>query len=168
MRIGLTLIVFVLSAGCSQDTQCHLVPRPWQSPSVSVDDLNGKVAVIGRLGKPLGTIVTIRGQLVQPQEKGEDNLFRIESVDGQAITPINMEIVLFPGEKFPTGGEAGWIGYEDGGFEGVPQQAMPNSTSQPLFQTRVGRAFITRFHATKPAPPEQFPSSPNIPPGQFG
>jgi hypothetical protein len=77
-----------------------------------------------------------------------------------------MLIDLPPGEKFPTTGSAGWIGYEDGGFEGAPQQALQVST-RPVQQQ--GRSFVTTFHALKMAAPEQSPGTPVTPPaGQFG
>lgn len=171
------LVAALLCGGCSQETKCHLVPKPWSPPSVSVDDLNGKVSVIGRLGKALGTMVTIRGRVIQPGERNDywsnnmaHNLIQVESVDGQAIQPMDMQIDLQPNEKFPANGEVAWIGYEDGGFEGLPPQTnkMLMSASQPVIQGR-SRLFVTTFHALKPAPSEQSPGNPSTPPaGQFG
>jgi hypothetical protein len=136
--------------------------------SVSVDDLNSNASVIGRLGKPLGTVVTIRGRAVQngPEtEKAPRNFFQVQSVDGQPVN-VGIEVILPAGAKFPIEGTAGWIGYEDGGFVGEPQQGLPMSTMPVQQRTR---SFVTQFHALRPAQPEQAPGTPATPPaGQFG
>jgi hypothetical protein len=176
MHTRILLLSALLCAGCTQEwTKPHIAPQQ-SSRVISVDDLNKNVSIIGRLGKPLGTILTIQGRPVQPGERNDyrsnniaHNLFQVESVDGQPIPPMDIQIDLQPGEKFPASGQIGWIGYEDGGFEGIPPQAnkMPISASQPHIQSR-GRSFITRFHALQPAPHQQSPRNTSLPAGQFG
>ena len=170
MHIRMILIAALFCGGCSEGWHCPFAPKPCPAvKSVSAADLGTKVQVIGRLGRPLGTMVTIRGQAVQPvdpnnqssAEKVPPNLFRVQSVDGQTTTPVDIEIILPVDEKFPANGPAGWMGYEDGSFEGAPTDAA--NGSQPA-----SRSFITKFHALQPAAPEPAPSAPGVPPGQFG
>jgi hypothetical protein len=169
------LIAALFCGGCSEGWHCPFAPKSCPAlRSVSADDLsNGKASVIGRLGKPLGTIVAIRGRALGEQNEMQKKvlpMYRVESVDGQAINPVDIQIELLPDESFSNNGSTGWIGYEDGGFEGGPRQTngtqMP--TTRSAFQAR-SRSFITRFHAMQSAPPEQSPSgTPNGSAGQFG
>src|SRR5262245_53336621 len=62
-------------------------PRPQPPPQqrVNVDEIGGSVVLIGRLGKPLGEKMTVRGQWVPAPQRAKDNSprFNVTEVDGK-------------------------------------------------------------------------------------
>jgi hypothetical protein len=58
---------------------------PLRAEDVQVGDINdGKVILLGRLGKPLGTVVTVEGQLVSDPKAASGHItaaFRASKVD---------------------------------------------------------------------------------------
>ena len=102
-----------------------------RAEDVLVSDFGGKVTLIGRLGKPVGTVVTVEGQLVSEPKLGKSGrisaAFRANKVDGKALETGQIIALMFP----TTGGmppvHANEIvhlsGYEGGAFIGTPPDA---------------------------------------------
>lgn len=87
--------------------------------------------IIGSLGHPLGTVLTIEGVVVPDdyrRMKGDSGatLLKIESVDGKMLShevilhlrSSYMEDAPKPGQRFT------YIGYETGAFTGIPEKAF--------------------------------------------
>jgi hypothetical protein len=94
-------------------------------PRPSLADLGG--GVIGALGVPLGTIVTLEGEIVDGSSLAEKALsdrpvLMVESVDGTPLAaPVLLTFTWFAGaESAELSGRVTLIAYETGGFEGVP------------------------------------------------
>ncbi|MEK6249244.1 MAG: hypothetical protein N2C12_13765, partial [Planctomycetales bacterium] len=109
-------------------------PHP-QQPSrkvISSDDLNHRLVVIGPLGVPLGEMTTIEGTAVINPGKGASNLFEITSVNGRGLSkPITMSYRIWPWsdvKKLDAKARYRLRVYQDGGFAGVPAQAMKETT----------------------------------------
>ncbi|HKB40057.1 MAG TPA: hypothetical protein VKD72_26715, partial [Gemmataceae bacterium] len=109
-----------------------------------------KRQVLGSLGKPLGTLVTVEGvaanddyrQLKIDQGK---ILLRIQKVDGKALK----EEAIFPFEDLPfasvkkpaIGARFKYLGYETGRFVGIPQEALKHVGQA----TTTDHYFVTSF-----------------------
>lgn len=119
-----------------------------QPKSISVSELN-RLQVIGWLGEPLGKIVVVEGvvaddsYLSSKADLGE-TMLRITTLNGKHLP----EECVFPFrslsagvEKPKVGGKFKFIGYETGGFTGVPGQAFDYT---PAF-ARTGYGFTTHF-----------------------
>ncbi|HUP77371.1 MAG TPA: hypothetical protein VM260_02340, partial [Pirellula sp.] len=71
---------------------------PKTSSQVHVNDIGTEIELVGRLGRPLGTMVTIAGTWAYPdQSKGPtkvyDLQFTIASVDGTPLaTPLTLDV----------------------------------------------------------------------------
>ena len=59
--------------------------------TVRAQDIPEKVQIIGRLGQPLGTLVTISGQWISPGLRVKDPslVFRVSLVNGKEIKGID-------------------------------------------------------------------------------
>ena len=90
-----------------------------------------KNGIIGVLGRPLGTIIEIEGQL-DPGEGAKADmdkiLFRVQKLDGEELD----RTIVLPVETFswmsvasPGEGEiVKYLGYETGGMSGIPEEAF--------------------------------------------
>jgi hypothetical protein len=121
--------------------------------AIRVSDLSG-LNVIGTLGKPLGTVVTVEGVVAPDDERrlksdeGE-TLLKISKVTGE---PLHHEVILHfrllsfvsieipkPGDHFKL------VGYETGGFTGIPAEAFKHIPQA----TTTGYQFEVHFQALK-------------------
>ena len=93
--------------------------------------LGRTVSVRGKLGQPLGKLITIEGTAVEhdyPRTKAENDaiLMRVTKVEG-AVLPqavvISLSIRQSILRPFAPGITRTFRGYEDGGFTGVPAEA---------------------------------------------
>jgi hypothetical protein len=98
---------------------------------VSVDALEAPNMVIGKLGMPLGKIVTIEADMVdggQLSDKALEGvtLLKVRSVDGQSVRePIFLRFSWFETvPPAPLSGRVRLVGYETGAFTGVPAEAF--------------------------------------------
>jgi hypothetical protein len=96
--------------------------------SITVSELN-QLQVIGLLGHPLGTIVTIEGVVaddsyrIMRADLGH-TLLRVQTVGGKKL--LKEQVFHFGNapaeiEKPKVGSKFKYIGYETGGFTGTPQ-----------------------------------------------
>jgi hypothetical protein len=121
--------------------------------TLTLPDL-GRCRIIGTLGKPLGTVVRIDGAAVDDgyrrlkSDEGE-TLLKIEKVDGRKpageviirLMPSALASITCP----KTGQRFSLIGYETGGFTGIPGEAfkyIPQAAT-------AGFQFETHFEALK-------------------
>jgi len=146
--------IATLLIGCKISPQAAVTTT---MTSVTVAELNDHVPVIGWLGKPLGTIVTISGRAVRSGERNDywsvnmaRNLFAVESVDGNRLK-ADIEIIMPRNVTFPKEGTVRFVGYEDGGFINPPGEAGEYDPELRMMQTN-GRHFQTRFYALKVLP----------------
>src|SRR5262245_756297 len=137
MRVSLLVAVIALTpfAGRADEPQGKPLNKPQDVP---LGRLGDKFRLIGKLGEPLGTVVTVHGFVAEGPFKGYEggpNL-RAQRINGTA-TQTDIQICLSPyfgkfGEK--VGEEVGlpklergntyeFEGYETGGFVGVPGRA---------------------------------------------
>ena len=121
----LTVAMYSIANAQNQRAKSHM-------KSIHVSELNLN-KVIGYLGHPLGEIVTIEGIAAdgndtrQKADTGE-LLLRVQGVNGK---PLKREVILhfFPFQGVPiknpsVGAKFRYIGYETGGFSGVPEKAF--------------------------------------------
>jgi len=63
---------------------------------IFVSDFGGKVTVVGRLGKPLGTVVTIEGELISEPKAAKTGrttaAFRVNKVNGKSPESRTMSL----------------------------------------------------------------------------
>jgi hypothetical protein len=159
MKSTMQLMVAAISllvAGCKVASELRPIPAT-TLPSVSVDELNDHVPVIGRLGKPLGEIVIISGRVVRPGERNDywsenmaHNLFAVETVEKHPLK-TDIEIYLPRDVELPKGGTVRLVGYEDGGFINPPSMAGKYDPELWMMQS-TGRHFHTEFYALKILP----------------
>lgn len=103
-----------------------------RAQEVQVSDIGGGVTLIGRLGKPMGTVVTnIQGQLISEPKQGKSGLvtaaLRVSKVDGKALPKAQVVGVVFRlSEGMPSvhaNDIVKFSGYESGSFIGTPDAA---------------------------------------------
>lgn len=121
ISVALVLVAwFLLSKGTAKD----VAPEP-----ITYTDLN-KRPVLGRLGHPLGEIVSIEGIIADgsfTKAKVDDGwiLVRVRAVNAK---PLKVEQVFQYEEAAKgspvVGSEFKFIGYETGGFTGIPIEAF--------------------------------------------
>lgn len=116
--------------------------------SIGISELS-KLQVIGWLGQPLGRIVTIEGVVVDGSytrckaDEGQ-SLLRVQVVDGKQLPKeqvFHFDPFLAELEKPTVGSKFKYIGYETGGFTGVPAKAFDHV---PAIAT-TGYYFTTHF-----------------------
>ncbi len=97
--------------------------------AVDCKDIPRKVAITGKLGRPLGELVTIRGRWTAPtRSKPGGPVFRVEEIDGKVLdAPVEFDrvspILESKGHPTPQVGDAWEVrGVETGGFVGYSQQ----------------------------------------------
>jgi hypothetical protein len=127
---------------------------------VSIQEFGGKVEVIGRVGAPLGKLVTIEGILVEGPFKGYEGgpTLRVQRVAGK-YTQEDIRILVSPyalskwGEniypeskislpKLEMGKTYRMEGYETGGYVGIPNEAYRRAN---LMLQTTGHYFRSHF-----------------------
>jgi hypothetical protein len=98
---------------------------------VLVSDFGSKVALIGRLGKPVGTVAVAEGQIMTEPKQAKTGrstaTFRVTKVDGKDLPAAQVIAVIFPISAGATPAHAGQTvrisGFEGGAFIGTPAAA---------------------------------------------
>ncbi len=99
---------------------------------IQVSDLGGQVTLIGKLGKPIGTVVTnIEGQLISDPKQAKSGkitaAFRLNKVDDKALAQAQVVGLEFRASEGMPHVHANDIvkfsGYEGGAFIGTPAAA---------------------------------------------
>jgi hypothetical protein len=119
-KIFITILLLLLS------TSCLL-----QAVNVSVDDFGGSVTLIGKLGKPLGTVANVEGQMVSEPKMGRSGqitaAFQVTKVDGQRLPKAKTVGLIFRHSQGTPAVHANDIvqlsGYETGAYIGTPDAA---------------------------------------------
>lgn len=133
---------------------------------VNSSDIPDKVRILGKLGQPLGQLVTVRGKWTTPflSKPAELPVFIVNQVNDRPLDKpvefINVEPVGGREAEFAkkTVGEE-WVlrGVETGGFEGFSDQVWAELGQPPM--ARPPRGFLTRFcyvNAKSVAGPKHF------------
>ena len=103
-----------------------------RAEEIQVSDIGGQVTLIGRLGKPVGTVITsIEGQLISEPKLGKSGqvtaAIRVSNVDGKALAKAQVVALIFRvSEGMPNVHGYDIIkfsGYEAGAFIGTPEAA---------------------------------------------
>lgn len=109
-----------------------------QAEEVQASDIGGKVIIMGRLGKPLGTVVTLDGQMVSAPKTGKSGqvtaALRVSEVNGQPLkrAPI-IGLIFRPSAGVPSFHVQETVhlsGYETGAFIGTPDGARDSLGSE--------------------------------------
>jgi hypothetical protein len=125
MNKTILVVLILIGTGASafaQDLPTRLIP-------ITADDLNRRFEVHGSLGVPLGTVVTIRGEVDAGNRKayGSPRFLRIGSVSGKELaTPITLPYQLASDAKNPLVENTSYElrAFEHGGFAGAPRDDM--------------------------------------------
>jgi len=146
---------------------------------VTLDQLDRDVILIGKLHRPLGTLLTLKGVAVDvdlPEKSLEEGLhFRVQQIDGEAHQSI-IEIRVQPYSRWdtpaipkkyslgkaPSKPKAGQYyelrGYETGSYVGVPPDAYKGARiARP---TATVHYFTTRFIVISATPIDRFEYTP--------
>ncbi len=110
---------------------------------IQLSDIGGQVTLIGKLGKPVGTVVTnIEGQLISDPKQGASGkitaALRVNKVDGKALAKAQVVALEFlASEGMPrvhANDLVKFSGYEGGAFIGTPAAAREilGSGASPL------------------------------------
>ncbi len=89
------LVTIVSSSGCGRCLGDEL--KDQKMVSVKAEDISKTVQIIGRLGQPLGSLVTIRGAWVSPGNRAKDRSlqFHVSHVNGKELAE---KVKLAPGQ----------------------------------------------------------------------
>lgn len=115
--------------------------------NVPISELGAKFQLVGKLHEPLGRVISIKGVAVEGRFKGYEggpNL-RVQGIS-RSYTQEDIQIAINPyfrdwGEDPPVAGKKGlpklemgqtyeMVGYESGGFVGVPNEAFEHGVEQ--------------------------------------
>jgi hypothetical protein len=127
-------------------------PPPGSQSRVHYSDIPRRVQIIGKLGQPLGQLVTVRGRWTAPYpaKPGLPVEFVVNHVNGGTLDPPaqfdRVEPVWVKDEevaKKTVGEEWELRGVETGGFVGFSDEVWEELGQQPM--QRLGRGFLTRF-----------------------
>ncbi len=120
------------------------VPEP-SSRTVLASDLEGGMQIIGHLGIPLGELASIKAKVVPSESKEADQYLEVLEVnDGLLSTPMRFSFSVWQwgnlsSSALPLNRVLSLRVYETGGMEGVPQNAMKETT----YVATVGWGFST-------------------------
>ncbi|MDD3626683.1 MAG: hypothetical protein PHV06_05130 [bacterium] len=101
--------------------------------NINYSEIGSTIYVIGQLGKPLGEIAEIQGEVIDSSETGYKNdmgkiLFKVQMINGQKLTKditITLRFFSWSGIEEPKPGDKKvYIGYESGEFTGIPPKAF--------------------------------------------
>jgi hypothetical protein len=134
---------------------------------IFVNDFGGKVTVVGRLGKPLGTIVTMEGQLVSEPKAAKTGrstaAFRVNKVDGKPLETGQVVGLTFPISLGTPPVHVNDIvrlsGYESGAFIGTPSAAREQlgKDASPLDWKFESTVYLIKLQSTEWPGPSQVP-----------
>jgi hypothetical protein len=122
----LVLLAYLLASCCSEDTAMKRTP-------IQYELLQRHTSILGKLGYPLGTCLTIRGQWKHRAGpiKSQSVCFSVSQING---APIRTKIEFEQSDLSPSITEdladakvgSAWTltGYETGGYEGMPVEVM--------------------------------------------
>jgi hypothetical protein len=103
-----------------------------RAEEIQVSDIGGQITLIGRLGKPVGTVVTnIEGQLISEPKLGNSGrataALRLTKVDGKVLAKTQTVGLIFRLSEGMPKVHADEIvkfsGFESGAFIGTPDDA---------------------------------------------
>lgn len=113
-----------------------------ENKMITINDLN-KLKVIGKLGKSLGELITIEGQVIAEDRKTSSKLHwgklmvKIDKINNENIKPVILEMRYRPSmekDKWPIG-KIHCLGYESGEFSGNPKEVYYLTGSPFCFRT---------------------------------
>jgi len=134
LAVAVLLVIGVGGVCRFANAQKETTPLRKQTPktAISADDINRRFVVIGPLGIPIGEVATVDGTTVINQGKGAPLLFQVTSVNGRALSkPVTMPYRIWPWSglnKLDAQSRCRLRVFQDGGFAGVPLQAMKETT----------------------------------------
>ncbi len=141
------LVVILLILGTVTASEQNREPR-----MVHYSDIPGRVQLIGKLGQPLGQLVTVRAswKAPHPSKPGLSAVLVVNQLDGRPLDPPvefhDVEAVWEKSEEVTKriiGQEWELRGVETGGFVGFSDEVW-EEVGQPPMQ-RPLRGFLTRF-----------------------
>jgi hypothetical protein len=97
--------------------------------SVSADHLSEKVSVVGKLGRPLGHMFTLKGSVEEKRSlgyelEGHEFVFKIREVNGEPLgNPIYVAAISHAG-KIPKDRDIVVRGFETGEFRNYPDEVI--------------------------------------------
>ena len=125
LLLALTLVACPFALAQNHRTRSHTKP-------ILVARINSS-GIIGSIGRPLGEVVTVEGTAVDDsytrrKEDAGEILLRIQSVNGKRLkSEAVLHFVAYNGEeskKPSVGTKFKYIGFETGGFSGMPESAF--------------------------------------------
>jgi len=118
------------------------IPFPLHAQDVQLSDISDhKITLIGRLGKPVGTVVTLEGRLLTDPRFSNGQFtaaFRANKVDGKELAKAQMISLVFRASQGSPALHADQLvtftGYEGAAFIGTPDAAREamGSDSSPF------------------------------------
>ncbi len=149
--VGVVLVIVAPVFAPPAEEQKQRVPQR----SVLASELGGTVPVIGKLGQPLGKLVTIEGRCAKGavlRKKGLESatIVFVETIDGKAAQE-RCWVEIWPygpsrEQSAKPGTPCKLLGYETGGFRGSPDGAM-EASGETFADHRW--CFITHFEYVK-------------------
>ena len=134
-----------------------------QAEEIQVADIGNKVILIGRLGKPLGTLATIDGQLISEPKQGKSGqvtaAFRVNKVNGQPLEKAQLVGLAFRASAGIPPVHANEMiqlsGYESGAFIGTPDNArdMLGKDASPLEWKFQSTIYVVKLQVEKSPKP---------------
>lgn len=135
-------------------------------PEVKAAEIGKSVEIIGRLGAPLGELITVTASYETPEgsarseEDGVDmsHFVRVTRVNGKDLpSPVTIRPVMISGgsaPSFPLGQSFEWEGCEMGRFSNSSEEFLKESRKTgPAYQEAGKFGFYTRFVLIKASPP---------------
>lgn len=126
-RIALTFLLLAVGVVIGVTLRPNIAadpPKDEKEKPIPIDELR-KRGVLGDLGHPLGTIVTVEGEAADDDYRklradlGE-RLLRVKSVNGAELkTEVVFRYHGAQADKPVVGAKFKFTGYEDGGFDGI-------------------------------------------------
>jgi hypothetical protein len=124
--------------------------------TIQSSELGKSVHVIGRLGKELGTVVTIQCVSYGKQTRAKEGIFTFDVVkvgDDALTEPVTMAFRFDPAGKMPPSEgtyAAKYRGYETGSFVGVPPDVRLDSDEADTSTADAPWQFHTSFKVLMP------------------
>jgi hypothetical protein len=159
MRVGLYSLI---ASGSGSFAALVTVPaEPPNAPfAIPYQSLNTDYVILGKLQRPLGTVTTVQGVAVESWFRAYLGvpMLRVQRIGGEAVVS-HIEIPLTPDLVNPKEGPASprfelgrtyeLVGYETGGFEGIPGRAFDEGE---LVIATTDHHFACRFVILRGAP----------------
>jgi hypothetical protein len=140
---GILLLALAMGASAAEEEEKEERVEG-QLTTIRVDEMDGRLALVGRLRHELGTILTLEGDVVDgsmfnTKELDGVRLLKVTSLGSRVILrdPIYMRFAWYDGRDVSTlTGHVTVVGYETGAFVGFPAEAFAH----------VPRVASTDFH----------------------